>query len=208
MISLVTIFTVIIAADSVAGEFSSGTIKLLLINPVSRFKILLSKYVTTLIFSLLLFVLLFCTAFLVSGLLEGFKDIGLPYIYASSDHVIHSVNMAGHVIGSYGYASIEMIIIVTMAFMISAVFRSSLIAMGLSLGIMFVGSGVAAFLAQYQYSWAKYFLFENTDLTVYLTGNPNIAGMTLSFSIMVLIVYFLIFNALSIYVFNKRDVAA
>jgi ABC-2 type transport system permease protein len=39
MISLVTIFTVVIAADSVAGEFSGGTIKMLLIRPASRSKL-------------------------------------------------------------------------------------------------------------------------------------------------------------------------
>ncbi|MFD2875395.1 ABC transporter permease [Paenibacillus rhizoplanae] len=40
------------AADSVAGEFTWGTIKLLLIRPWSRSKILLSKYISLVIFSL------------------------------------------------------------------------------------------------------------------------------------------------------------
>ena len=37
--------------DMVAGEFTWGTIKLLLIRPASRSKILLSKYLTTLLFA-------------------------------------------------------------------------------------------------------------------------------------------------------------
>ncbi len=48
LIIMVTLFTVIIAGDMVAGEFTWGTIKLLLIRPASRAKILLSKYLTTL----------------------------------------------------------------------------------------------------------------------------------------------------------------
>ncbi len=59
-INIVTIFAVVIAAETVAGEFSSGTIKLLLIRPWSRSKILLSKYLT-----LLLFAVLFMALFLV-----------------------------------------------------------------------------------------------------------------------------------------------
>jgi ABC-2 type transport system permease protein len=206
LIALVTIFTVIIAAESVAGEFSTGTIKLLLINPASRSKILLSKYISVLTFSVLLLLLLFGTAFLTSGLLEGFGNVSGPYIYASSDGIVHAVNMVGYVLRTYGYQCVELILIVTMAFMISAVFRSSSIAIGLSIGLMFIGTAIAGFLSRY--SWAKYYLFENTDLTQYLNGSPMIAGMTLQFSIIVLIGYFIIFNILSWIVFSKRDVTA
>lgn len=206
LVTVVTVFTVIIAADSIAGEFSGGTIKLLLIRPVSRSKILLSKYISTLVFSVLLLLVLFISAFFVSGLLQGFRDVGAPYVYASSDGIVHAVNIIQHAISTYLYQCVQMIIIVTMAFMISAVFRSSSFAIALSVAIMFAGSGIAAFLAQF--SWAKYFLFENTDLTQYLNGSPNIPGMTLSFSVTVLIVYFAVFNALSWIIFKKRDVAA
>jgi ABC-2 type transport system permease protein len=206
LIKLLTVFTVIIAADSVAGEFSAGTIKLLLIRPVSRAKILLSKYIATLIFSILLFIVLFISAFLVSGLLQGFHDIGIPYVFASSDGVVHETNVFQHAISTYLYQCVQMIMIVTMSFTISSVFRNSSIAIALSIAIMFVGTGVASFLAQY--NWAKYFLFENTDLTQYLTSRPNIPGMTMSFSVTVLIVYFVIFHALAWIVFKKRDVAS
>lgn len=206
LITVVTVFTVIIAADSIAGEFSGGTIKLLLIRPVSRSKILLSKYISTMLFSVLLLLVLFICAFIVSGSLQGFHDVAVPYVYASSDGIVHETNIVQHAISTYLYQCVQMIIIVTMAFMISAVFRSSSIAIALSVAIMFAGSGIASFLAQY--SWAKYFLFENTDLTQYLNNSPSIPGMTMSFSVTVLIVYFLIFNALSWIIFKKRDVAA
>ncbi|MDB5055238.1 MAG: family transporter protein [Bacilli bacterium] len=208
LIIVVTIFTVIIAAESVAGEFSSGTIKLLLIGPASRSKILFSKYVTMLAFFFLLLIALFSTAFLASGILEGFNNVGIPYIYATHDGTLHVVNMVGYVLSTYGYDCIQMILMVTMAFMISTVFRSSSVAIGLSIGLSFIGTAIANFLSQHNYSWAKYFLFENTDLTQYLNGSPMLEGMTLQFSIGVLVVYFLIFNALSWIVFNKRDVTA
>jgi ABC-2 type transport system permease protein len=70
LITMVTIFTVIVAAESVAGEFSGGTIKMLLIRPASRSKILLSKYISIFTFAVLLLAVLFGSAFLVSVLLE------------------------------------------------------------------------------------------------------------------------------------------
>lgn len=163
LISLLTILTLVLAADSVAGEFSGGTVKMLLIRPVSRSKILLSKYISIFSFAVLLLVVLFGSTFLISGMLEGFSDVGAPYIYAANDGIVHEVNMVVHVLSTYGYQSILTIMIVTMAFMISTVFRSSSIAIAFSIGIMFLGFAIGAFLTQF--SWAKYYLFSNIDLT-------------------------------------------
>lgn len=206
LIALVTIFTVVIAADSVAGEFSGGTIKMLLIRPASRAKILLAKYVSVFAFAVLLLVALFGSSFLISGMLEGFSDRGASHIYADITGTVHEVNIMEHVLSTYGYQCVQLIMIVTMAFMISAIFRSSSIAIAFSLGIMFFGVAIGAFLTQY--SWIKYYLFTNTDLTQYLNGSPVVEGMTMQFSIVVLAIHFLIFNMLSWMVFNKRDVGA
>jgi len=206
LIIVVTVLTVIIAGDSVAGEFTDGTIKLLLIRPVSRSKILLSKYISAMGFALLLLIVLFASAFLVSGIMHGFHDLGVPYVYASSDGAVHETNIIQHSICTYLFQAVQMVMVVTLAFMISVLTRSSSISIALSVGIMFAGTSIVGFLAQF--NWAKYYLFENTDLTQYLAGSPNIPGMTMTFSIAVIIVYFIIFNVFSWTVFTKKDVTA
>src|SRR5699024_5352275 len=45
LLMLVSLFTIVIAAGIIAHEFRWGTIKLLLIRPISRSTILLSKYI-------------------------------------------------------------------------------------------------------------------------------------------------------------------
>lgn len=206
LITLVTIFTIIVAADIVAGEFGGGTIKLLLIRPASRSKILLSKYLSTLLFSLVLLVTLFVSAFIVNGILYGFTGVDLPYVYASKDGVVHEGSMLAHTLGIYGLSCIQLLMMVTLAFMISTVFRSSSLAIGISMLLLLVGSSINFLI--FKYSWMKYWLFMNTDLTPYLNGMPPAEGMTMTFSIIVLAVYFIVFNALSWTIFNKRDVAA
>src|SRR5690625_7731056 len=61
LLSIVSLLTIIVAAGIVANEFRWGTIKLLLIRPISRTKILASKYIAVLLFAFftLLFVLVF-----------------------------------------------------------------------------------------------------------------------------------------------------
>src|SRR5690606_35934875 len=73
LVYVVTLFTIIVAGDSLAGEFATGTIKLLLIRPANRTKILLSKYFASLLFGLLLLAVLFVVSVLANGVLYRFQ---------------------------------------------------------------------------------------------------------------------------------------
>ena len=203
---VITIFTIIIVGDSVAGEFSSGTIKLLLIRPASRIKILVSKYISILLFGMLLLLTLFVISVTVNGILYGFGYMDLPLISMSADGQIVERNMVLNLWKTYLLGGVSTVMYVTMAFMISSAFRSSAMAIGFSIGALFAGNIVMK--ALHRFDWSKYLLFANTDLTQYLTGHPFQEGMTLSFSIIVLTVYFLVFNLISWLIFTRRDVAA
>lgn len=205
IVSLISLFTIIIGAGMVASEFSEGTIKLLLIRPSKRWKILLSKYISTLLSTLLMLIILFVFSFITGSLLFGFNGVLQPYLSYSNGNVIE-VSMISHVFSLYAYNCVNLIMMATLAFMISTVFRNSSLAIGISIFLMFTGSTLVQFLSRY--NWTKYILFANTNLQVYSDGTPIVKGMTLSFSIAVLIVYFILFNAISWIGFNKRDVAA
>ncbi|MBP1156862.1 MULTISPECIES: ABC transporter permease [unclassified Paenibacillus] len=194
--SLVTIFTVIVAGDIVAAEFTWGTIKLLLIRPSSRGKILWSKYVTVLLFIVTLLLVLLIVSYFTGLLLFGVGGIVLP------DETISSI------LKTYGLKSIQIVMTATLAFMISTVFRSSSLAIGLSIFLMLTSMPTMAVLVQLRYTWVKYVLFANTDLSPYvLGGNPLVPGMTLGFSVTVLLAYWIVFYAVSWLLFTKRDVA-
>lgn len=206
LVFLVTLFTVVVAGDSVATEFGWGTIKMLLVRPVSRTKILYSKYVSTLIYALLLLVTLLVVSFVLGGLVFGFSGVEQPFLYVDQSGDLQQMNMASKVLMTFGLQAVTSLIIVTIAFMISASFRSSSLAISLSIFVMFAGTLVVQILARYE--WVKYILFANIDLSMYFTGMPVIEGMTLTFSIIVLAVYFVAMHAIAWLMFTKRDVAA
>lgn len=204
---LVTLFTVIIVGDMVAGEFTWGTIKLLLIRPASRAKILLSKYISSLLFALFLLFVLFISSTVINGIFFGFKGAALPYLTVHAQGVVQENNQLLHILGTYALKLVEMIMVITLAFMISTVFRSSSLAIGFSIFIMLMGQTITFLLLRYD--WGKYYLFANTDFTQYIEGGrPYAEGMTPGFSVTILIVYFIIMNALSWTIFKRRDVAA
>ncbi|OXS63060.1 MULTISPECIES: ABC transporter permease [Rossellomorea] len=206
IVLVVGLFTIIVAAGIVASEFSWGTIKLLLIRPISRTKILLSKYFTVILYGMSMLLLLFVVSLLLGLLLFGGTDQSTHLAFV--DGKVVEQNIVGYLIKTYLLQTVNIVMMATMAFMISAVFRSSSLAIGISLFLLFVGGNATSLLAL-KFDWAKYSLFANTDLTQYTGFTPPLVdGMTMGFSITMLIIYFIIFQLLAFLVFNKRDVAA
>ncbi|WP_462412336.1 ABC transporter permease [Neobacillus sp. Marseille-QA0830] len=206
LITLAGLFTIIVAASIVASEFNWGTIKLLLIRPINRMKILLSKYLTVLLYALFMLGILFVFSSILGTVMFGVPNNPQPYLNYYNGQVTEQ-NIVVHLLIYYGLNSISMVMLVTMAFMISSVFRNSSLAIGLSLFLLFTGEQVTTLLS-FKFGWAKYILFANTDLMQYMEGTPLLEGMTMPFSILMLLIYFGLFLFVSFWVFKKRDVAA
>jgi ABC-2 type transport system permease protein len=203
LVSLVILFSVIAAASIVASEFSQGTIKMLLSRPVKRWKILTSKYLTTLLYAFVLTIISF-VASLIAGYLFYDSSGGAILDYRNGSVV--EVSYWGRVLVLYALQFVGVIVYTTFAFMIGSVFRSSSLAIGLSIFLLFVGPNIVFFLSKYEF--VKYIFFTHTDLTGYVTGTVFVQGMTWPLSIAVLTVYLLLFLTISYLSFTKRDVTA
>lgn len=203
LLSVVSLLTIIVAAGTVANEFRWGTIKLLLIRPISRSVILLSKYVSVLLFALITLVFVLALSLISGGIFFGFED-SLQTVVTSHGE-LQQTSLVTETLSSYGYQIVNLIMMTTFAFMISVLFRNSALAIGIAIFLMLSGNSIVGFFQDR--AWAKYILFANTDLQQYTTGSPLMEGMTMQFSITVLIVYYIIFIALSWIMFTKRDVA-
>ncbi|MFS0689500.1 ABC transporter permease [Sporosarcina sp. 179-K 8C2 HS] len=192
----VLLLTVIVAAGIVASEFSQGTIKMLLTRPVKRWKILLSKFLTVNLFGMFLMLIGYVVYILLALLLfksgagEGMSSWS---VWSKSLYML---------LLSFG----SVFVTATFAFTIGSVFRSSSLAIGLSLFIYFTGSTISALLSQYEI--AKYLLFTHMDLTQFETGMMLIPDLTMPFSFAVLAVYIVAFLGISFTTFVKRDVTA
>lgn len=205
LLSLVSLLTIIIAAGIVAHEFRWGTIKLLLIRPIPRSVILLSKYISVLLFALFTLLFVVLVSMIAGSVFFGFNGFD-PHIVVGQNDGFAYVSQIGEILSGYGYQLINLIMMATFAFMISSVFRNSAMAIGVAIFLMFTGTTVVQAFSQYD--WAKYILFANTDLSDYANGGtPWVEGMTLGFSITMLIIYYAIFMVLSWIFFTKRDVA-
>ena len=75
---LLAIAIILFFSDIVSGEFTPSTLKLLMVQPVSRGKILLSKFLTSVMYSLIFIYLAEFIFFIIVGFVSGFGNSNYP----------------------------------------------------------------------------------------------------------------------------------
>lgn len=204
LMMIVTIFSVVVAAGIVSSEFSSGTIKMLLTRPVSRTKILLSKLLTVILFGLLLYAVCLAGTSFIAVVLWG-TDVS--HNLQMVDGVIKEVGVWKPIFENFILSFGDFFMSIFFAFMLGSIFRSSSLAIGLTLVISMMGTLIITLMSKY--GFAKYVWISHSDLTQYASGStPYLEGVTLPFSLTVLTVYAILFVLSSFIIFNKRDVTA
>ncbi|KZE63994.1 hypothetical protein AWM68_12850 [Fictibacillus phosphorivorans] len=205
--SLIGLFVIVVASDIVSSEFAKGTIKMLLIRPYSRWKILLSKFLATLGFAFVMWLVVIVATWLVGGLAYGFGGMDQSYLIVTEDQQVKERLIVEYVFANIGVEFIELTALVALSFMISTLFMSNSVAIGVAMFTLFAGNTIVMLLATKD--WIVYTLFANMDLSVLIDGqNQLIKDLTLPFSISVLAVYTAVMLAITFTVFQKRDVKA
>ncbi|ART78714.1 hypothetical protein B4U37_21625 (plasmid) [Sutcliffiella horikoshii] len=201
--SVISLFTIILASEIVSNEFAKGTIKTLLTKPFKRWKILLSKYCSMIIFMFSLYLCLIITSIIVGAFLFGIGDFNSSVIIATNTGYEQQL-LIPNILKYFCLKSLDIIVICTITFMISTLFRSNTIALVLTLLLLF-GSG---FLTTWinNFSWGKYTLFPNMNLTQFMTYNFDNDNISMYFSLIAVILYSSLFLGITFYTFNKKDI--
>lgn len=203
--TLLIAFILVIAGDIMAMEFSSGAIKMLLTQTATRTRIFFSKFVAVLLFAVFATVLMFVVSLVVGFIFFGPHGAQSPQVFLNAQQHVVQMTALSYLLMQYGFLFIQIVITATIALMISSIFRSSALAITISLLAFLIGSTLVRALSSYH--WVKYVLFANTDLSQFVVGGPSIKGLTLGFSVTMLIAYFIVMMGLAWIVFLRRDVA-
>ncbi|KNY30327.1 ABC transporter permease [Pseudobacteroides cellulosolvens] len=201
---LIVLFMAIFASNIVANEYSQGTIRQLLVKPIKRWKIFIAKYLSAVLVSMVLTMILFIVS-LALGFILFQKNSNSIYDVVLVNGNIVERNMLSHILAVAFSKLFSISIISALAFFISTIVRTTGLAIIASLGIYFAGFVGGIILNKYPLY--KFFITPNLDLHRYLPGESlPYAGATFTFSIVVCIVYLMAFLASGLIVFNKRDV--
>lgn len=196
---------IIFAGIIVASEYTSGTIKFLITNPVSRGKIIVSKYITVISLSAIGMVLLFGFNILVSIILCGTEGIDGVHLKVTMD----SISETSFIIDIFVKYCLEMVGILaygTMAFAISSFAKSTSVAVAASIMCAMSGSIASQLLAQLHQDWGRYLIFSNTSLGTIYQGGSYYPNQSVAFALTTVVIYVVIFFVIAYDGFTRREV--
>lgn len=204
----IIVIVVMIAGTIVSEEFSKGTIKLLLVKPYSRSKILLSKFITVLIITVFSIIAILAMELIVGGIVFGFDSLSIPVIeYNLGTNMIQEINVFSY-LGMSILTSLPIVILLgTLSFALSTIFTNAPVAIALPL-LGYMGTAVINQLAIiYNIEFLKYFVTLNWDFSQYLFGGmPLMEGLTPVFSAIICVGYLLIMMIPTFIVFKKKNI--
>ncbi len=202
------VVVVMIAGTIVSEEFNKGTIKLLLVKPYTRNKILMAKAITTLIMIIFIIVVTLVMQILIGGIIFGFDSLSEPVVaYNFNTNTMEEMNIFAS-LGVQTLTQLPMIILLaTLAFAISTLFTNSTLAITISLLGYMAASIINQLAIGYDLQFMKYFVTMNWDLSIYANGAlPYMEGMNMTMSIIICVIYFLIMMIPTFIVFKKRNI--
>lgn len=187
-----------------AGEFSEGTMKMMISRPYKRFEILTAKLIVTLLYGLILLVTTFLLNFILLGIYFGFNGMGAKEMMWTSTKIIYIPAVLKTFI-IYGLNFLTVLVYVLVAFALSIISRSRSIATGCSLFLLLAGSSMVQLFST-RFSWGKYLPFGLSDFTNFIVNGSFVVGTTLTFAIVVSAIYSIIFCFAGYFAFQKRDI--
>ncbi len=222
---MLMIAVLVTAASLIAGEFNSGTIKLLLITPHERRKVYWAKAIVTLEMLLVTAGALLVLLTLVCGLTSLFRDAAAMQVFTMFGQVVRMPYLL-YLLGKYLILLLPVVAYGAFALMISAVTRKTATAIILSVVLLYGGSFVTGILSilssllGHTVPGAKFLLFAHSDLSIYFPmtlledmGMGDMSSlayadssMTLGFSVIVLLVYTVCFLWIGRDSFCRKDV--
>lgn len=217
----------VFAADMVSGEYTPPTMKVLLTQPVSRGKVLLSKFISVLLTSAVLISIVEFAGFLLMGAVYGFGSMKYPVqvgqqlkydisaVTSTGSHPlaivpgsVHIISMGQYIAEVYFLQLLFIAAAVAFAFLLSTVMKSSMISVSSSIVIVIlftIFEGIAPLRKALPFLFTTY-----GNANKLITGSIVIEGLknptiTVGEGIIVLVLWTAVCYLISHIVFTKKD---
>lgn len=211
-------------SDIVSGESTPPTLKFLLVQPISRAKVILSKFIAVTTTVILMIGGLEIITIGVIGVFTGFNAAKMPqrihklYEWNSTNGVTELTEVANsgiltnrgmYLLESFGIQILFIVACCAFIFLISVLFKSSMITMAISV-MLCVGVTMLSEMSETIRKVSKYIFLSYGDSTSLVDGSiaqyygsPDI---TIVFGIVVLVVTTVVCYLIAQFVFSKKDI--
>jgi len=218
----------VFASDMVSGECTPPTLKLLLTQPVSRSKVIFSKFIAITIAAVGSILIIELLSFLIVGLIYGFGDASYPMIvgtkfqfdpmvlFNGSEPQLIPIAGSGHIVPMWKYTirllSMQGLFIITctsFAFLVSTLVKSSMVSMGVTtvsmIAMTILFNSINALKKFSMYVFTSYI-----DMGAIIEGHSarmfNNPSSTLGSAILIFAGWTIVCYLISHFVFTKKDI--
>ena len=212
----VPLLVALVAGDIIAGEANMGTLRLLVIRPVSRTRLLLVKFYASVIYTVLLLVWMALLALFLSMLLFGTNDMMIARNTVMEQ--IKSSDVLWRYIAAFGYATVALSTVAALAFLLSVFAENSIGPIVSTISIVIVltilsemriplyDNTVKPWLfTSHMLAWKGFFYSRSDGQGAAITGSvENLPAILRSLGI--LLGYIVAFVTTAIVAFNKKDI--
>lgn len=222
----IPIIIAILSADIVSGEYTPPTMKMLLTRPASRGKILVSKFVTILVSSMIIITVIELISYLVMGIIYGFDNPMYPVLvgtkYTSSAIKLtqdstglipvlgssHVTTTWSFIIQMFLFQLLYILACCSLFILFSTILRSSSISMTLSILITIVVNILSSisYLAKASPFFFTTYGSTSSILDSSIIESTGVTYITPLFSCLFLVIFAAICYSIAAYVFQKKDI--
>ncbi|OGU57819.1 MAG: hypothetical protein A2X64_01030 [Ignavibacteria bacterium GWF2_33_9] len=193
---------VLVGGDLLAGEATAGTYRLLITRPVSRFKLLLSKFFAGSIYTASLLLFLAIMSLGLSLMIFGHGDL---IVFTGKILIFSQDDLLWRFALAYGFALIGMITVFSLSFLASSLVENAIGPIVASMSVIIVLFILSALQFDFFEAIRPYlFVIRMNDWNKFFSYNIDYS--TIWKSLEILIGHILVFFGIAAYIFNKKDI--
>jgi len=210
----VPLLIALVGGDMIAGEANMGTLRLLISKPISRSSLLISKFLASTVYTLLLLVWMAILSLVVSILVFGRGDL---MVFQSQVIIqIPQSDVFWRYLAAFGFAAIAMTTVAALSFFLSLFAENSIGPIVAAMSIVIVCTilttmDLPLFLSMKPYlftshmlGWKGFFYVKSVDGET-VKGSVSNAGAIIK-SASVLVIYTGIFLTIAILAFRRKNI--
>ena len=211
----VPLLVALVSADMIAGEANMGTLRLLITKPISRSKLLMSKFLASSVYAIILLIWIAILGLFVSMLVFGTD--GLMNVKSYEIIILNGNDIFWRYICAFGYAAIALITVASLGFFFSIFAENSLGPIVATMSVIIVFTILTTldiplfqsvkhlFFTSHMIGWKGFFEMKLDADGVSIPGTiRNLPAVLRSAGILFL--HIVLFVGGSIFIFNRKDV--
>ncbi len=193
----------LVAGDLLAGEATAGTYRILITRPVSRFKIICSKFFAGIFYTNLLVLFLAVMSLALGILIFGTGE--LIVLKSSGIIIFERGDVFWRFLAAYAFASLSMSVVAGLAFLFSSLVENAIGPIVSTMAIIIIFIIISAINVQFFQSIRPYLFTTYMNSWRLLFDNPLNLKEILE-AALILIGHVAVFFTATVYIFNKKDI--